>query len=95
MVRHESPAKSPREMFTQLLSQPPISLNKAKPGLTFPPVVEHVVMRALAKAPKDRFADVLEFARALQEALTAVGQPAEEDGSGLFSRMKGLFRSKS
>ncbi len=88
-------AKSPREMFTQLLSQPPIPLNKAKPGLTFPVVVENAVMRALSKAPKDRFADVLEFAKTLQEALTSVGQPAEEDGSGLFSRMKGLFRSKS
>lgn len=88
-------AKSPREMFTQLLSQPPIALNKAKPGLTFPAVVENVVMRALSKAPKDRFADVLEFAKALQEALTTVGQPVEEDSSGLFSRMKGLFRSKS
>ena len=88
-------AKSPREMFTQLLSQPPIALNKAKPGLTFPPVVESVVMRALSKAPKDRYADVVEFARALQDALTAVNQPAEEDGAGLFSRMKGLFRSKS
>ena len=88
-------AKSPREMFTQLLSQPPIALNKAKPGLTFPAVVENAVMRALSKAPKDRFADVLEFAKCLQEALTAVGQPVEEDGNGLFSRMKGLFRSKS
>lgn len=87
-------AKSPREMFTQLLSQPPIALNKAKPGLTFPAVVETVVMRALSKAPKDRFADVLEFARELQDALTAVNLPAEEEGAGLFSRMKGLFRSK-
>ena len=88
-------AKSPREMFTQLLSQPPIALNKAKPGLTFTAVVESVVMRALSKAPKDRFTDVLVFAKTLQEALAVVGQPVEEDGSGLFSRMKGLFRSKS
>ena len=33
-------AKSPREMFTQLLSQPPIPLHKARAGLEFSPAVE-------------------------------------------------------
>ena len=31
------PAKTPREMFSQLLSQPPIPLNQAKAGLRFSP----------------------------------------------------------
>src|ERR1700754_4516393 len=45
------PAKTPREMFSQLLSQPPIALNQAKPGLRFPNGVEAVIMRALSKEP--------------------------------------------
>jgi serine/threonine protein kinase len=85
-------AKSPREMFTQLLSQAPTPLNKAKGGLQFPPMVESIVMRALAKNPKDRYPDVLAFAKALEGALASVGQPGAE--SGFMSRMKGLFRPK-
>ena len=87
-------AKAPREMFTQLLSMPPIALNKAKPGLQFPGGVEQVVMRALSKNPKERYPDVLLFAKALAEALAAGSQTAAGDG-GFMSKMKGLFRSKN
>ena len=87
-------AKSPREMFTQLLSQPPIDLNKAKPDIAYGASVESVVMRGLAKDPKARYASVLDFARALAAALDSDALPAP-DASGLFSRMKGLFRGKS
>jgi serine/threonine protein kinase len=83
-------AKTPREMFTQLLSQPPIALNKAKQGVSFPASVESTVMKALAKAPADRYPDVLAFAKALETALQDVGKPGSNDG-GLFSKMKGLF----
>jgi serine/threonine protein kinase len=86
-------AKSPREMFTQLLSQAPIPLNKAKAGVQFPVAVEQAVMRALAKSPKDRFPDVLDFAKALEAALSATA-PADT-GAGFLSRMRGLFRPKS
>jgi serine/threonine-protein kinase len=85
-------AKAPREMFTQLLSMPPIPLNKAKPGLQFPAAVEQVVMRALSKNPKDRYPDVLVFAKALAAALVT-GQADAGDG-GFMSKMKGLFRGK-
>lgn len=85
-------AKSPREMFTQLLSQAPTPLNKAKGGLQFPAMVENTVMRALAKNPKERYPDVPAFAKALQGALMSAGQPGTE--GGFMSRMKGLFRSK-
>jgi serine/threonine-protein kinase len=80
-------AKNPREMFTQLLSQPPVPLNKAKPNLRLPDAVEAVVMKGLNKAPGDRYPDVQAFARALQGAVSAA--PAE--GAGLVSRLKGLF----
>jgi serine/threonine-protein kinase len=92
-------AKSPREMFTQLLSQPPIPLNKARAGLDFGPRVESVLMRGLAREPSERFSDVLEFARELRGALmeTPASSPVtaaspEAADEGLLSRMKGLFR---
>ena len=83
-------AKTPREMFTQLLQQPPIPLNKARPGLTFPPAVEAVVMRGLAKQPTQRYPDTVTFARELKIALESVGEA--DDGGGLLSKMKGLFK---
>jgi serine/threonine-protein kinase len=92
-------AKNPREMFTQLLSQPPIALNKAKAGLLFPEAVEHVVMRALARQPADRHADVIAFttalAGAIRTAAPASAAPAADAGAdegGLFSKVRGLFR---
>lgn len=95
-------AKSPREMFTQLLSQPPIPLNKARAGLDFGPRVEAVMMKGLSREPGDRYPDVLTFARELRDALTdtsatGAAAPAPSPGAtapgegGLLSRMKGLF----
>jgi serine/threonine-protein kinase len=83
-------AKSPREMFTQLLSQAPIALNKARPNLDFGPRVEAVVMMALSRQPNDRYPDILAFARDLHGALLVPEAPPEE--SGLFSKVRGLFR---
>ena len=87
-------AKSPREMFTQLLSQPPVALNKAKQGLVFGAPVEAVVMRGLAKDPKARYASVLDFAKELAAVLATDCKPAD-DSTGLFSRMKGMFKGKN
>jgi serine/threonine-protein kinase len=87
-------AKSPREMFTQLLSQSPVMLNKARPGLQFPAVVESTIMRALSKNPKERFPDVLAFAKALEHALATVGQQ-RADSAGFMSKMKGMFKGRS
>jgi serine/threonine-protein kinase len=82
-------AKTPREMFTQLLSQPPIPLGEGRPGLRFPAAVEQVVMRGLSKDPRQRYPDTVAFAAALEGAL-ATGASPEPDG--LLARMKGLFR---
>jgi serine/threonine-protein kinase len=65
--------KTPRELFSQLLTQPPTPLSSAKPGLQFPQTVETVVMKALAKAPKDRYAGVTQFAAALADAVANPG----------------------
>lgn len=80
-------AKTPREMFSQLLSQPPITLNAARPGMKFSTAIESVVMRGLMKEPGKRYADTLEFAEALREA---VSQTAE-DRPGLFGKIKQMF----
>lgn len=85
-------AKTPREMFSQLLSQPPIPLNQARPGLRFPSSVESVVMRALSKEPGKRYPDTVSFATELSKALS--GPQEEEDEEGLLARMKSLFRKK-
>jgi eukaryotic-like serine/threonine-protein kinase len=98
--------KSPRELFSQLLTQPPVALNKAKPTLTFPTAVEAVVMKALSKAPAERYPSVKAFSDAFTEAATSTAMPsgqsasvssagggadAGKDKGGLFGKMKGLF----
>jgi serine/threonine protein kinase len=81
-------AKTPREMFSQLLSQAPIPLNSAKPGMRFSGAVEEAIMKGLAKDPTKRFPSAVEFAKALHEA---IGQPVEEEKAGFFGKLKGLF----
>ena len=83
-------AKTPREMFTQLLSQPPILLNRARPNLVFGPQVEAVIMRGLAKQPTDRYPDVISFATDLRKALLS----ASVEDTGFLAKMKGLFGKK-
>jgi serine/threonine protein kinase len=88
---HPYVAKSQREMFSQLLSQPPIPLNQAKPGLKFAPSIEAVIMKALSKDPKQRYASVFDFATQLRDVLLASGETSSGDG-GIFSRVKSIFR---
>src|SRR5215471_10747144 len=54
------------ELIAQQLSMPPPSLRERVP--TIPAEVEQVVLRALAKDPKARFASVADFATALERA---------------------------
>jgi serine/threonine protein kinase len=81
-------AKTPREMFSQLLSQPPIPLNAARQGMRFPPAIEAVIMRGLAKEPGKRYSSAVEFAEALKEAVVL---PIEEEKQGLFGKLKQMF----
>jgi serine/threonine-protein kinase len=91
-------AKAPREMFTQLLTLPPIPLNSAKERLRFSPALESVVMRALSKQPASRFPDVLAFTKAFQGAVSgttpAPTAPAEEGDAngGILARVRGILR---
>jgi serine/threonine-protein kinase len=80
-------AKSQREMFTQLLSQPPIPLSSTKRATQVDPAVEAVVMKGLSRTPADRYPDVSAFARELRAAIEQ--PPARKEP--LFSRMKSLL----
>jgi serine/threonine-protein kinase len=99
--------KSPRELFSQLLTQPPVALSKATPNLAVPAAVELVVMKALSKQPGERYATVKDFsdafASAAQTTAMASTSPAAAtaatattadggDTGGLLGKMKGLFR---
>jgi serine/threonine-protein kinase len=86
------PAKTPREMFSQLLSQPPIPLNQAKQGLRFPTPIENVVMRGLSKEPAKRYADVIAFAN---DFCNAADAPVEQEKSGIAAKLASIFRKKS
>jgi serine/threonine-protein kinase len=82
-------AKTPREMFSQLLSQPPIPLNAARPNLRFSAAVEDVIMRGLSKDPRQRYPDTISFSRELESALATTDEPSKP---GLLSRVKGIFK---
>jgi serine/threonine-protein kinase len=81
-------AKAPREMFTQLLTMPPIPLKEAgEEGLEFSPELDAVVMRALSRAPSARYPSVMAFANAFAEAARV-----EPEQPKMLDKFKGLLR---
>ena len=64
MLSQELPftGKSPRELFQQLLTQPPVPLNQAVKGLRFPAPIEAAVMHGLERDLTKRSKTVDEFA---------------------------------
>jgi serine/threonine-protein kinase len=81
-------AKAPREMFTQLLTMPPIPLRNAGGGeLSFPPELDAVVMRALSRAPASRYPSVIDFANAFADAAAV-----PPDQPNMLDKFKGLLR---
>jgi eukaryotic-like serine/threonine-protein kinase len=77
--------KSPRELFQQLLTQPPIPLNEAKKGLRFSPAVEATVMHGLQRDLSKRCKTVEEFAKAFCAAV-------REEAPKRTGFLAGLFR---
>ena len=75
------------QLFSQLLSQPPIQLNQARQGMRFSSAVESVIMRGLAKEPPRRYPSAVDFGAALVEA---VAQPADEK-NGMMGKIKRMF----
>src|SRR5436190_8457866 len=80
-------AKAPREMFTQLLTMPPISLRNATEGLSFSTELDAVITRALSRSPADRYPTVVAFANAFAEAARI---PPEQPN--MLNKFKGLLR---
>jgi len=81
-------AKAPREMFTQLLTMPPIPLKDAGEGeFNFSPALDGVVMRALSRQPSARYPSVIAFA----DAFTAAAN-IEPDQPKMMDKFKGLLR---
>ena len=67
---------SASEVMAQHLSMPPPSLRERVPAI--PAEVEQVVLRALAKDPKARFASVAAFSAALEQASRHVLTPTKQ-----------------
>jgi serine/threonine-protein kinase len=85
--RHPFVGRSPRELFQQLLSQPPIPLSQAAKGLTVPPGLEAAVMKGLARHPADRQPAVTGFAADLEAGLAGASTGSDRK-SGLLAAIK-------
>jgi serine/threonine protein kinase len=81
-------AKAPREMFTQLLTMPPIPLKDAgEGGFEFAPELDAVIMRALSRSPAARYPSVMAFANAFVEAAHITPEQPK-----ILDKFKGLLR---
>jgi eukaryotic-like serine/threonine-protein kinase len=77
-------AKSAMDFIQLHVLGKPIALNQRVPGKVFPPLLEQIMDRALAKRPEERFASAEAFAVAMQSLLqgatqlppAAVGSPS-------------------
>jgi serine/threonine-protein kinase len=67
-------AKSAMDFIQLHVTGKPIPLNSRVPGKTFPPLLEQVIDRALAKKPEDRFTSAADFATALDCVLRGATQ---------------------
>jgi eukaryotic-like serine/threonine-protein kinase len=90
--RHPYNGRSPRELFQQLLTQPPEPLNQAVPGLKFSAGLEAAIMRGLARDPGARQPTVEALAAELEQGLAA--DPTPPPSKGLFGALKSIVGRK-
>ena len=83
-------AKSPRELFHQLLTKPPMTLGQARRDMAFSRALEEVVAQGLHRDPGRRQASVLAFS---EEFATAASGPADAPRQGIFHSIKDIFGS--
>jgi serine/threonine-protein kinase len=62
-------AKSAMDYIQLHVTGRPTLVSQRVPGKTFPPLLDHIIDRALSKKPEDRFASAADFATALQAVL--------------------------
>jgi serine/threonine protein kinase len=67
-------AKSAMDFIQLHVMGKPIRLNQRVAGKVFPPMLEEIMDRALAKRPEERFASAEEFGRAMQSLLEGATQ---------------------
>ena len=92
---HPHPGRSPREVFHQLLTQPPIPLNQAVRDLTFPLELEAAVMKGLERQPDDRHPSVQEFAEHVAKGVNSVDEPNKtQKNRGFLGALKSLVRDR-
>lgn len=98
--QHPHGGRSPREVFQQLLTQPPTPLRDTARGARVSRNVEALIMKSLARNPKERHPDVLAFAAELSVAAAAPDQePGSQNGEteprpGVFGSLRSLFGRK-
>jgi eukaryotic-like serine/threonine-protein kinase len=76
------PADSQQETMIKRLTDDPLPLSVARPDVQFPPEVQRVLDRALARSPNDRYRAASDFAREVKGLTThATGQVDVEAGT--------------
>src|SRR6266702_2904892 len=78
------------EVATQHVLVPPPSLRDKLPEL--PTAIDHVIQKALAKNPEQRFASVLEFARAFEQVCQVEEAKQNKSGSGPLGKLFTSYR---
>lgn len=89
--RHPYTGRNPRELFQQLLRDPPMPLSEADQSLRFPAALEAAVMHGLVRDPAKRPQSTAAFASEVEAALAAA--PARE-GGGLLGALKAFGKRK-
>jgi hypothetical protein len=84
-------ADSAQETMIKRLTDEPMSLAAARPDITFPPELQVVLDKALARLPADRYANAAQFGRDAEAAVaglqlprTRVGEPAHSAATQLM-----------
>ncbi len=62
-------AAQPMEFIQKHIKEPPMPMSKRAPGRQFPPSLEAVIDKALAKRPQDRYQSANELAQALRDSI--------------------------
>ena len=87
-------ADSAQETMIKRLTDEPMSLAAARPDITFPPDLQAVLDKALARMPDDRYPNAAQFGRDAEAAVggpqlprTRVGEPAATAATQLMDRV--------
>jgi len=91
--KHPYGGGSPRELFQQLLTEPPRSLNEAVKGIRFPRTLEDAVMKGLARDPAKRQPSVEAFAADVVRATQHLASDSPK--KGLLGTLGAIIRGRN